>query len=200
MSGTVDDVVGDVLDDEADAEDEQDDESGPAEDFGLKVGLPVAAIAGYLLVLSQYRVLALSPAPDDLFLDLDAGADPFFYVAVSTLALSFVGALLYAAGEEIYDGYRGDFAIGAILAPAAVIVLVFAAFLLEPVLNAVLAGDFAGALLVLVVELIVVAVLLSTSLGIIALVIFFGLYLGLPSFVGTYAGAIVGELVRNDSG
>lgn len=198
MSGAMDDVDGEVLDEEV--EDEEDDESGPAEDFGVKVGLPVAALAGYVLLLSQYRVLALSSAPNDLFVDIETSGEPFFSIAVSTFALAFLGALLYAYGEELYEGYRGDFAVGVIMPPAGVIVLILAAILFEPVFNDMLAGDFAGAIFLLVIELIVLAVLLSTSLGIIALVIFFGLYLGIPSFVGTYAGAILGEIARSDGG
>lgn len=197
MSGAVDDVVGEVLDDETD-EDEA--ESGPAEDVGLKVGLPVAAVTAYVLVFGQHRLLALASAPNDLFVAPDTGGEPFLAIAVATLAMAFLGSFLYAYGEELYEGYRGDFAIGAIMAPAAVMVLVLAAIVFEPVFNDVLAGDLAGALLLLVIELVVVAVLLSTSLGIIALAIFFGLYLGIPSFVGTYAGAILGELVRGDAG
>lgn len=191
--GTLDGVLGD--EESIDGEAVDDDEAGPAMDFGLRLGAPVAAVAGYVLFVGPHRGLDLSPAASDLFIVNDTGAVPYLQIGVATLLVVFAGGLYYGlSGREPYDGHRSDLAVGATFAPAAVMLLQFALILIEMPINKLLVGDVAGGLFLFVVELVVVAVLVGSSLGIIVAMIFFGVYLGIPSFVGAYAGCVVGAV------
>lgn len=179
-----------------DEEETDDEEAGPAEDFGFKVGLGIGVVAFLVMFVSPLRGLDFSSKSGDLFVVNSSGAEPFLLVAITTLVATLGGSLYYAlSGGDRYDGYKSEFAIGAILAPAGVMILQFALILLEPVANKVIVGDIAGAVLFLVIELVVAAILLMSNIGIIVVAIFFGIYLGIPSFVGTYVGGFLGELV-----
>lgn len=189
-------AVEEQLGSEEEASDE-DDEMGPAEDFGIKLGVPIGLLSIYVLFIAETRVLSLSPEANDLFVVHSNGAEPFLYIATATLGVALVGGFVYPQiTTDLYDDYRTDIAIGMIFAPAGVILLSFAAVLLEPVANHVLAGSIADAVLYLVIELIILAVLAVSSLGFLVVMIFFGIYLGIPSFIGAYTGCFIGELLQ----
>jgi len=199
MSNSVSSIPGEAMNEGTEEQETDEDESGPAEDFGIKVGVPIGFVSLYLLFASPYRMISFASKSGDLFA-YDSSNEPLFYIGVTTLVVALFGGLLYPlVGEELYEDYKRELAIGTIFPPAGVILFLFTLVVLEPTLNAFLVGEFATGVGYFVATVIGLAILIGSSIGILAAVVFFGMYLGLPSYVGTYAGSFVGEFVSNDS-
>ncbi|WP_435344301.1 hypothetical protein [Haloarchaeobius sp. HRN-SO-5] len=192
------DELREVVGDESEVEDVDDDETSVAEAFGWKTGVPVGLVAVYAMFLGPDRVVGLSPVAGDLLaVQTGDGAGPFVLVSGATLVAGFVGGLAFTVvADELEADYRQDLAIGVLFPPVVVVLLVVLVVLLEPVANHLVAGQLVDATILFVVEAVVAAIVVGSSIGILAAMVVFGVYFGIPSFVGVYAGSLLGELGR----
>lgn len=201
-----DDIRWDTDDDESNTDEEPEEEGakydgeeemGPAEDYGFKLGVPLALLTAYLVFIGPEPAIQLSQDGGEVFSDPGSGAKPFLNVATVTLVATFAGGLIYPmVGGEIYEDYKMDLAVNSIILPALVFILLGALIILDPAFVDLLNGNISSAVGWFVIASIVTVVLLYLNIGKIAVIIIFGVYLGIPSFVGSYTGTSIGSLVR----
>ncbi len=175
---------------------EDDDESGPAETFGLKFGVPLAVVAVGLLFIGPSPMFELSLGGEMLFDTLqDSGYGPIPYISGTTLLVGLATGLAYPmSNKERYDGYKSEMAIGLVLPTGALMALLVLVAVFWPTVHFALAGDLITATIYLVIAAVIVAIATGAFVVIIAVGLLALLYLIIPSFVGVYAGALVGEL------
>jgi len=190
------------------------DESSPAEDFGLRFGVVVAAVVvGSLFVgpLRLFDVVFGSGGLLPLAVREEVTNEPFLVAAGATLVVGVVAGFAFpltdrrgtkevsrgVAGLPLPGGddYRSEMAIGLVLPSMATFALLAVLGLLVPVGEALVAGQIVQATIRLVVVAVVVAIALGASVVIIALFVVASVYFVIPSFVGVFLGAFLGELV-----
>ncbi|WP_323191169.1 hypothetical protein [Halostella sp. PRR32] len=179
-----------------DSVEDEDDESGPAETFGLKFGAPLAVVAVGLLFVGPSPMFELSLGGEMLFDTLqDSGYGPIPYISGTTLLVGLATGLAYPmSNKERYDGYKSEMAIGLVLPTGALMALLVLVAVFWPTVHFALAGDLITATIYLVIAAVIVAIATGAFVVIIAVGLLALLYLIIPSFVGVYAGALVGEL------
>lgn len=211
-----DDLAGTVAaaDADADDDDEETEESSPAEAFGLKVGLVVAAIVVGALFVGPVRLFDVA---------LDSGGlvpletresvtnEPFVLTAGATLVVGFFSGVAYPlTGREretdLSDGplglpipggddYRSEMAIGLVIPTMAVFVVLAVILALVPVAQSLFAGQIVQATIYFVVLALLAAIALGASVVLLALLVVASVYFIVPSFLGVFTGSFVGELI-----
>ncbi|WP_181687306.1 hypothetical protein [Halorhabdus salina] len=202
----------DVIGESGDAEDgdgdtdREEEESGPAEEFGTRLGivlgliLTVWAFVGpaSLFELFRYELPIVASFRDPI-------PNAFFgYMGGITLLFAIVGAIAfplrrpneamdYVESDEL-SGYESDFAIGLVIPVAAIAVVIAVLGFVFPALYYAVTGEFvrAGTILLGVIIMIAIAYLLSWIAILIVGVA--SLPVVIPSFVGSYLGGFVRKI------
>lgn len=181
------------------ADEEPDDESSPAEDFGMKLGAGLTIVAlvwafvgpGHLLEVGRYELPIVASFVEPLQVTY------LLYVGGLTFLLALIGAIAFPALDvEAGDGYEGDLAMGLIIPPIVVVLVMAVLGFVFPALFYLVGGEVVRAGLILggVVVVAVVAFLVRT-ITLIALAVA-AAPLWVPSFAGAYAGGFLGEVIR----
>lgn len=184
-------------DDAADREDEFDD--SPATDFGLKLGVPLALVAGawafvgpaHLLELGRYELPIVASFVEPLPYRF------FAYVGGITFALALVGGLAYPSlHEEMTDDYAIDLGIGLIIPAVGLTILLAVLGFLFPAVFYAVGGEFvrAGLIVVGVVAIVVAAFLLRT-IALLVIAVW-----SAPLWLPALLGAGLGQVVRGVTG
>lgn len=186
---------------------EEDDESGPAVDFGLYLGVPLALIALVLAFVGPVRILTLFRyelpivasfrSPLELTYFAYLGGASFLFALGGAVAFPLVrsdDALEYLEDGDV-SGYEVDLALGLIMPAAALAVLMAVAGFLFPALFYLVGGELirAGQILLMVIVVVVLAVILQTIAMLVIAV--WSSPLLIPSFLGSYLGGFLRQVM-----
>lgn len=182
----------------ADSMETDDDESSPAEDFGTRLGVPLALLAlawafvgpAHLLELGRYELPIVAS-----FVEPTSYAF-FLYLAGVTFVIALAGALSFPSRtDEPQDDYAGDLATGLIIPTIVVVVAMVALGFVFPALFYAVTGELmrAGLILVGVVVAAVAALILQTIVLLAVAVVSAPLWA--PAFAGAYAGSFLRRVV-----
>lgn len=182
-----DTLAGDAEDDES--------ETGPAADFGLKVGLLTVPPAIYVLFLGPTAVLAPSPIPHEFLMPTGRLPRALLLNAGLIVPVALLAGLLYGMQRrERYEEYRLDLAAGVSGAPTAILASVFLLQILQIPVGNLLVGNLGAGLGAVALIVVGVVILFVSRLGLYALMVAYGILLLLPAGIGVYVGTFVGRV------
>lgn len=174
-------------------------EDSPATDFGLKLGVPLALVAGawafvgpaHLLELGRYELPIVAGIVEPLPYRF------FVYVGGVTFAVALLGGLAYPSfHDENTDNYAIDLGIGVIMPPVGLTLLLAVLGFLFPALFYAVGGEFVRAGLILVgVVIIVVAALLLRTIALLVIAVW-----SAPLWLPALVGAGLGQVLRGVTG
>lgn len=182
---------------DTDGEDDEDDGGGPAMDYALKLGLPLAVVTVGLLFVGPEPLVRFTPGSDVLLEGIDgSGLGPIPYISGAVFCVAFLAGVTYPHfGEELYDEFKTDLAMGTLMPTGGLMALIVGITVFWPVVHFALGGQLITATVLLVLIAVIIAISLSASIGILALAVIAGLYLVVPSVLGAYLGGFIGEFV-----
>lgn len=181
------------------ADEEPEDESSPAENFGTKLGVGLTIVAlvwafvgpSHLLEVGRYELPIVASFVEPLQVTY------LLYVGGLTFLLALVGGIAFPAVDpEAGDDYEGDLAMGLIIPPIVVVLVMAVLGFVFPALFYLVGGEVVRAGLILggIVVVAVVAFLVRT-ITLVALAVATA-PLWVPSFAGAYAGGFLGGVIR----
>lgn len=190
------------------ADDEADDENGPANDFGLLLGVPLALIALVLAFVGPVPLLELFRYELPIVASFRSPIEYtyFAYVGGITFIVALVGAVLFPvlrsddaveyAEDGSISGYESDLAIGLIMPPAILAVLMTIAGFVFPAVFYVIGGDVIRAGQILLVVGVLIAVALIFQIIAILAIALLSIPLLVPSFLGAYVGGFTRKIAN----
>lgn len=186
---------GDGGDPASDDEPDDDDETTPAELFGQKLGLPLAAVALALAFVGPAPILELFRYELPMIASFrdSAGYGYLAWVGGATAVLGFAGGVAFRAVTDVDQvEYESDLAEGLVIPTVVLGVLMAALGYLVPLLYYVGTVQLARAGGI-VIGIVIVAVVLAlfSFLVMIALIV-----LAIPLWVPAYAGVYAGSYAR----
>lgn len=192
-AGLADGAGQDVSSKTTDATDE--DESSPAEDFGIKLGVPLAIVAivwafvgpANLLEVGRYELPVVASFVEPLPYTF------FAYIAAVTFVLALVGALVFPSRVPgASDDYAHDLAMGLIIPPVVAVVGMVALGFLVPAAFYAVTGELTTAgMIVLGMIVVGVGAFILQTIVILAVAV-----ASAPLWAPAFAGAYVGTVVR----
>jgi hypothetical protein len=184
-----------LADAERTSEDDEEFESGPAMDFGLKIGAPFALVAVGLLFVGPTPLLEFDPGGMYIIDTLDVGGPGnIVYISAATLVLSLFAGLVYPfTAEDLDEDFKMDIGLGISLPTIALVGALVLLFLLWPVLYSLLNGALIQAGIALVVAVVIVGIAVAGSIITLVLAAIATLYFVGPALLGSYVGGFVGQ-------
>ncbi|MFB6075176.1 MAG: hypothetical protein ABEJ89_09195 [Haloarculaceae archaeon] len=173
------------------------DEDSPAEAFGMRVGILLAAVGVGGLFVGPAPPFALAPGDSPFLLALRDVPDlgPFPSLAGAALVTGLLSGLLYTATADDRDAaYRGELAIGLVVPAAMLALAVVAVVAFSPAVHYALAGQVLLALAALFGASVLAAAALTFFRVTAAATLVALLYLALPAYLGVWLGSHLARL------
>lgn len=174
-------------------------EDSPATDFGMKVGVLLALVAGawafvgpaHLLELGRYELPIVASVVEPLPYRF------FAYVGGVTFTVALLGGVAYPNfSDEGTDEYAVDLAIGLIIPAVGLTLLLAVLGFLFPALFYAVGGDVVRAGLIIVgVVIIVVAAFLLRTIAVLVIAVW-----SAPLWLPAILGAGLGQILRGVAG
>jgi hypothetical protein len=185
---------------ETQSEPDDEEESSPAEDFALRLGLPLALVAFALAFIGPAPLLETSRFELPVLASFREPFQTMFfaYVGAVTFAFALFGALTFPSlWDEDQEGYEGGLAISLIIPSVGIAVVLAILGAVFPALYYFVTGQLVQGALVLVGAVIIVAIGLAFETIAILVLAAAAAPLWLPSYLGAYAGGFLQRTVSN---